>query len=271
MKNTKLLFCIAVALLVYGNAGLMADKGESRIYPIYDVTQECLMGAWTDGGWIASDSAARYIAGGEKYEFYSMYRPHVTVEGSKTTNDEMSPCPEVMKIEFNGCANVNEHLIAFSGGWDALPRIPKAMKANARIKKLADSYLKKNGIKKTKIKITQVYLIDIEGKGNQDTVITATYNRGDYFGYPKPGDYSIVILQRNINGASVTIPILWDIHTEEDNSLIYTHEVLGFFDFNNDGRLEILLSEAYYEGRYSVLMGIENDTPVHYLDCGCGV
>lgn len=270
MNKTPFIICIAVFLTVCGNVRLWAGKGFS-VYPIYDVGQECLLGAWTDDGWIMADSAAQYLYGGEKYELYSMFRPYATVKGQKPHNSEMGACPEMLTIELDSFAETDERVFAFSGEWNALPRTPDTIKANKRIDAIVKSFLKKNGIKNPKVNVNCVYLIDIEGKGQKDTIIAATHISPESNFSPKKGDYSIVVLQRNVEGKPVTIPLATDIHTKSDGSLMYENVVLGFFDFNNDSKLEILINESYYEGSFSILSGVENNEYTHYLDCGCGL
>lgn len=270
MNKPTIIICIAALLTVCGNASLWGGKGFA-VYPIYDVAQECLLGAWTEDGWIGPDSAAQYLYGGEKYALYSMFRPYGYINGQKPHNSEMGACPEMLTIDLDSIAVEEERVFAFTGEWNALPRAPDTIKSNKRTDAIVKSFLKKNGIKNPKVNVTSVYLIDIDGKGQKDTVISAAYISSKSIFSPKKGDYSIVILQRNVDGRPVTIPLATDIHTKSDGSLMYQNVVLGFFDFNNDSKLEILINESYYEGSFSILSGIENNEYAHYLDCGCGL
>ncbi len=260
-------------LLLSPTATVAEDKGGPGFYPIYDVSQGCILGAWTSDGWLHYDSAATMIRGGEEYTYYNMYKSLGNAIGSPSMNSEMGACPELFYIEMSDSIENAEHVIAVAAPWNALPRFPRKIKPNSAVKAILSGYLKANGISKPKLTVKQAFIVDLDGSGIMDTVIAATYYKGEFWSPPKSGFYSVILVRRSVGGASITIPVIADVYSKniEEYSLMYENYILGFFDLNNDGRLEILVSVDYYEGSTAALMQLIGGEFIPMLDCGCGV
>ncbi len=102
------------------------------------------MGGCAGDTWIMADSAAQYINGGERYSIYSMFGQHTVVKGQKPHNSEMGACPEMLTIEIDSFAGAEDRYYAFTGDWNALPRVPDTLKVNNRINNIVRNFLKKN-------------------------------------------------------------------------------------------------------------------------------
>ncbi len=269
----NVLICIILIFVSYPGSSVADEKENPGYCPIYDITRQCLLGAWTRDGWLDYDSAATFINGGEQYTFYSLYKSMGTATGSPAEYSDNEPCTYLIDINFSKTIKSQEHIIAVSAPWNALPRIPKKIKTGSAVRSILTDYLKANGISKPKLNIKQAFIVDLDGSGNMDTVIAATYYKGEFWDTPKVGFYSVVLIRRSVGGKSVTIPVMADVYSKntKDCSLMYEYSLLGFFDLNNDGRLEILISGEYYEGSTAALMQLIDNNYIVVIACGCNV
>jgi len=239
--------------------------------PILDGGTGFLIGASRDHIWLDADSAAPHIYGNERYDVFagSMYLRDATgtiafpvFEGSACAGNyfvTLDPEPYVTPA------------VAIAGNWNVIPRLPVELSPHIQVYKdaVAD-LLRQHGIEEPQVELTEVLQIDLEGDGVNEVLITATRIRDGVFPPVDAGDYTLVMLRKIVAGDVITIPFVVEVYLEP-NELAYpfVYTVAGVMDLNADGRMEIVVHGARWEGMRVMVFEIEGGDLHMVLSVSC--
>ncbi len=258
------------------------DQGyAAKFNPI--VAGDYLLGGYShDNGWITAEDLADSIKGGEVYNCYAFDK--MAGKGTGSSVELIEPCDTVSVTV--SCEN--DYLVAVSGEWNALPRVPISQGTDNEIyKKVIKDFLAENGLADTEAVIRQNYRIDIDGDGVDEVLIWASNMDFDYIDIMgKKGQYSIILLRRLVDGEVKNIPVTCEIYTEDYSedynddfytspdftlALAYIDKIRAIADVNGDGKMEVIVDSRYYEGHFVVVYELQNDKLVLVISNGWGV
>ena len=144
--------------------------------------------------------------------------------------------------------------------------------------------LKRRGLPNPQVTLTRLIRADLDGNGTQEVIIEARHfqNGRDDFPPPvgQPGDYSLLLLRAVVGGKVVTTVLgehiapqtPWDSGSSDPMPMATLHRLAGVADLNGDGRMELVLYGAYYEGSgFSVQQWTPAGLKGTPLESGCGV
>lgn len=271
MRTTRL-FCALLALSLL----FSAVPAQTDVVPIIDLRIGGLLGGSRDGKWIEAGVAAESIMNGamnfnvfgfrgkEKKTIYAARREAVedVCQDFYRTNTGMS--------ERHGLA------LAVNAKWNPMPRIPKPLSSQSSVHKNAVmSYLKKEDVTRPIAKIAQIFSIDLDNDGVNEVLITATNIKNVHgFGW-KAGEYSFVMM-RKTTGSGVKDYLLdgnFFTKGKDNGAAPNRYEISSIADLNGDGKMEIVIYSAYYEGEGSGAFEMRDGKPelIEELQVGCGV
>ena len=252
--------------------------GASAVHPIVDLDSGYILGGSKAGSWLKPDVVARSLQGGESYRVYGARGLLGRARGTKPKS-EGAPCEDTLFLKMTPRSKAGE--FAVSGGWNAVSRAPRVMSNTqpAYINAVA-ALIKRNGIARPKVKIEQVWRVDLEGDGQDEVLISATNHagaNGDYTqgGSISPrslaGEYSLAILRKVVGGQAKTIVLGASYYPKTKTFNAPNIVKLGaVLDANGDGKMEVILRGAYYEGNWTSVHEIRGDKAVEVLVEGCG-
>ena len=233
------------------------------------VSRYGLMGWWSEG-WVVPEGLEEIpLDGGEEFQVVMLDEPITAAVGSPPSLCEPSLTP-VLEFEPPLPGEFGDPgAIAVIASWDLRPS-PVRIEAD-----LADVHndalsevLQSLGIEDEPA-IFQQIAADLDADGAEEFVIVSKLLPDDLFG--RPGDYSVVILRKMIEGEWQTA-ILETSVGEPDNAYILSHSIAAIADLNGDGKMEIVVDAAYYEGAGTVAYEYVDDDrgPEPVLGGGCG-
>lgn len=158
-----------------------------------------------------------------------------------------------------------------------MPRLARAVnKSQAVYVDAVRDLLKSKGIAKPVIHITQLLRVDLDGDGVDEVVLSATHFAGDSAKLPTPhsataGSYSFVLLRRVVDGRVQTQVIDGEFYPQTKEDWVPNRYRLdGLLDLDGDGRLEIIVGSAYYEGGGTAVWCVEAGkiNKVLHVECG---
>jgi hypothetical protein len=228
------------------------------------------------GKWLEADAVKTMLKGGERYRLYTLTKTVGDIVGGKPESMG-EPCSETQGVKFTV---QTEPGVAVGGDWNALPRVPRVMSTNDAVyRRLVAGILRKHGFARPKVNITQVIRIDLDGDGREEVLLSATHLAGGLGGpdsgmaiHAKPGDYSFVLLRKIVGGKVRDIPLVEEYFPRKtsDPWTPNQHKVAAVLDLNGDGRMEVILHGAYYEGSWSTVFRLDGDKVENVFGCGCG-
>ncbi|NNF80120.1 MAG: hypothetical protein HKN05_19025 [Rhizobiales bacterium] len=135
--------------------------------------------------------------------------------------------------------------------------------------KLLERHLTDKGLVNPKVAIKQLLAADIDGDGRQETFINAMNSaRGD----EKRGEYSIVLMRREIAGKEELIELRSSISMKDEKSpsLLVEHTIVTVMDVDGDGNAELIMYGAFAFGEGWEVLKIKGKSAEQVLVCGCG-
>jgi hypothetical protein len=250
----------------------VSASAQTEIVPILDMNINGLLGGVKDGKFVDAKTTFAQVKGKKSYSVYSTTDKIATLQVEVKAPSE--PCedfyradPELDYIEGVG--------VSTNPGWNLLPRPAKLMDANnpTYIKAASDA-LRAKGIINIAPKIRELYRVDLEGDGQEEILFSATSYDGDIQPRAKKGDYSFVLLRKIVGGKVRNIIVAGDFVTKKiDFGAPSRYQISSIIDLNGDGKLEIIIYGAYYEGNWVEAYEMKGNKPadIKALNAGCGV
>lgn len=254
------------AAMLFLVAGLCTTASASPIHAITDGNQ--IYGASQSGKWIDDSTVARKLKGGEHYTFYGFDSRLGRGIGGKPAATTDPHCPGQIVANFSHVPD--KTVIGIAASWNALPRKPHVESVDQpAFKKVVADYLKANGISNPDVDITQIVRCDIDGRGQDSTIITASY---DYFDKSDGSKWPfyVVLLRKSVHDHVVTVPILGDVAQKPDAGLYPTEaKICGLYDLAGDGKMEIVVQANYTDSVMSYIYAVDDGHAKTVLSTGC--
>jgi hypothetical protein len=270
--------------ILVGVAGALICAGGSlaaELHPIVDVQSGYLFGATKDGKWLKADEAAKALPDQTTYVVYGLTESLGEVKGGKAKGEE-GPCEGTF---FVGLSEKPEKgAIALAAPWNALPRKLRPLDTTQAVYIDAIAgFLKTKGITEPKVKIDSIFRVDLDGDGEDEVLISATnyFSEDNRVPMRSPaGSYSMVLLRRVVAGKVETQLVAGEFHpkaypgkgSDDDASFDApnAYQVIGAFDLNGDGEMEIVIGSNYYEGEEITIYRCDPKKVEPLLSVSCG-
>jgi hypothetical protein len=235
--------------------GITMTASGADLHPVLEVETGFLIGASRKGKWLKAADTVKDLRDGEEYRLYSATK---FVRGSKggKPESEGEPCPDVLKVPLK--EHGTDAVIAIGADWNALPRTPVfASTTQPAYQTAVHDFLVSKGIKKPQVKVTQVVRIDLEGDGTEEVLVSATnyFSKDGSVPSDAPaGRYAFVILRREVKGGVKTSMIAGEFYPKAKTfNAPSKYKVLAVLDCDGDGRMEVIVDGAYYEGGWTTI------------------
>ena len=248
---------------------------QQRVVPIVEMKVRGVLGGVENGKFIDAKTTVEKLKGNENYTLFGIEGVNEgELSFSKPKNDQ-DVCTDFYYVEASEQA-VSGVAIGDGFKWNIMPRTPKQIDLNdATYKKIVSDVLVSKGIKKPTVKITQAVRIDLDGDGQEEVLISATrWASGQLTAGAKVGDYSFVLMRKIVGGKVRNEVVTGEfINKKIDFGAVNEFEISAIVDLNGDGRMEVVLHSAYYEGSSSGAFEIKGNKLVEIpaLQIGCGV
>ncbi len=263
----KLLSLLALTAVFLSRPVFAAD-----VHPIVETETDYLIGALTGGKWLVSDKAAKLVKAGTSYRVYGLTGEIGPAKGGKPEAGA-DVCQEVFSVALT--PKSEKGVIALAAPWNALPRVPRigAVTQPVYVDAVRE-FLQSRGLRDPKVKITKIVRIDLEGDGEEEVLLSAT----NYFsteGIPSAspaGSYSFVLLRRVVAGKVRTQLVTGEFYPKQKVfNAPGQYEIGAVLDLDGDGRLEVVVQAAYYEGGWTTIYRCGEKKIEELLTVACGV
>lgn len=224
-------------------------NAQTHIHGIADVTLNCFLGGTTDALWHSADFAIYKISLGSQYRIYTL-----------TEELPSAKCTEIWPFEEGGPYEPNQivlspepvssqPMIAISGAWNALPRIPKQMTINnSFILEDIKRIFEEHQLDQMEPHIVTSYKIDLEGDGEEEWLVTLSNQTTEPSAHAKKGDYAFALLGKWIDAHPVHFVIASEIHQlNAEWGAPNQFHIRAVLDTNGDGNQEIFIYTKNYE------------------------
>jgi hypothetical protein len=231
------------------------------------------LGWWDGSNWVQVDSGtALPVAGGEDYQ--------VAFVGLEATIGGGAPTTLCEPLDNPGVELENELVlgdwpgplgVAVSASWILVPHLVEEIEDDGTYAAFASELLAERGLDVPEPAIKQLLQVDLEGDGVNEVLVVAEDVSAGLFA--EDGDYSIAFMRRTVQGDVQTAILGESVVVTADSPVVNSFSVGAVADLNGDGRMEVVLSTAYYEGvGVEVFEYVDDDLGLtKQISAGCGV
>jgi hypothetical protein len=259
---------LAVSLIALNSASA------AELVPIVECDTGFLIGAKSGAKWLNSERAGKALKAGVKFRVFSLAKEAGAATGGKAKQDA-EVCPDVWSVELS--PKPDDDTIAIAAPWNPQPRAPRAADPTQQVYRDAvRDFLRSRGLRDPKVKITQILRIDLEGDVEEEVLVTATnYGTKDDDDIPSEspaGSYSLILLRRVVDGKVRTQLIDGEFYRKAgDFNAPHRFRVSALLDVDGDGKIEVIVNSAYYEGGGTTIYRCTPAKIEKLLSVECGV
>jgi hypothetical protein len=249
-------------------------SAQTEIVPIVEMKVGGLLGGMKDGKYVDAKTTFAELKGKRSYTIYGAKGKVGEMTAEVEAPDPNEPCDDFYWFKTD-LENVSGIAVGAKPGWNLTPRTAKTvdLKNAAYIKAAADA-LRTKGIVNQAPKIREAFRVDLEGDGQEEVLLTVTSYDDNIQPSAKRGDYSFVLLRKIVAGKVQNIIVTGDFVTKNIGFGVPSkYEISSIVDLNGDGKLEIIIYGAYYEGNWIEAYEMKANKPadIKILNVSCGV
>lgn len=230
------------------------------------------LGWWDGSTWLSAESeGALPVVGGEDYQIARIGVTATTSGGAQTTVCEPLnnigvelAAPDLLG-EFPG-----PYGVAISAPWNLVPYLFEEVPDDGTYSGFAHDFLLTRGLDVANPVIKQLFRMDLEGDGINEVVYIAEDVTPGFL--MEPGDYSVALMRKVVDGSVQTAVLGETVAMDESDTFSGAYTLGAVADLSGDGKMEILMNEAFFEGFGVTVWEYVNDDlgPVSQLSTGCG-
>jgi hypothetical protein len=249
-------------------AGLEGDWADEPLI----VTAFGALGWWDGSDWImAEDAGALPVAGGEDYQIARIGLKAITTAGSQTfVCDPIG----IIGVEVDNSELLGEwpgpYGVAISAPWELAPHLFEPLSDDGTYAGFASELLSTRGLDVASPVVKQLFATDLEGDGINEVIVVAEDVNPSHI--MDEGDYSIAFLRKVVEGDVQTAILGETVIGPGDSEFDASYTIGAVADLSGDGRMEIVLDSAFFEGLSVGVVEYVNDDlgTVTQLEVGCG-
>lgn len=230
------------------------------------------LGWWDGSDWImAEDAGALPVVGGEDYQIARVGLQAITTAGPQTL---VCDPIDIIGVNVDNPELLGEwpgpYGVAISASWDLQPHLFEPLTDDGSYSGFAAELLAERGLDVGSPVIKQLFRTDLEGDGVNEVIIVAEDVNPNLL--LEEGDYSIAFLRKVVQGEVQTAILAETVIRPGDSQFDASYTVGAVADLSGDGRMEIVLDSAFFEGLGVGILEYVNDDlgPITQLEVGCG-
>lgn len=250
-----------------------------------------LLGAWQAGRWQAPAAALPLLKVSQPWRMQSLGQsgkagqPGAAGQPGRAGQTLLrtggaalprgEPCPETVFLDFilpaaSVAASPSDFLLVTAPGLNVRPRPVEVLPTQSAVyRESVRAELVRRGLPSPVLSVNSVTRADLDGDGTLEVIIEASHFRlqdtGNFTPPPsaEAGDYSLLLLRWVKNGQVQTTVLYQDVYTRTPTQaeldagggqVPSRYGLAGVADLNNDGRMELVVADAYYEGEGAAVL-----------------
>lgn len=271
-KQTKFTILTAIFTLFFGSS-IFAQTGEVVPIMILDnLPETAILGGIKDDKFISAKATVEAL--GERQNYFM-----VDQEGRRQFDFvgevmEDPACADYFKTDVAPQVDYKGLGFGANADWDPAPHKVSELFNFGHYAPIVAKFIKKQGIRRPNVKISQIFYGDLDGDGRNEDVISATNaDAWEAGGSIRRGDYSFVLVRKLVNGRVETIlleGVFYPNGLTPDKSPGF-YDISAIADLNGDGKMEIVVGGMEYENVFYKAFEIDGAEKRRILQIKCKI
>lgn len=247
-------------------------SAQNSVVPILDLNVGGLLGGVKNGKFIDAKTAFKDLKANSEYRIFDLATGMSQDNLLITVSAPDAPCEDFYWVSTE-LETKSGNAIGTGANWKILPREVKQISLTDKTYLgIVGGILKAKGLTKSNARIEQAVRVDLDGDGTEEVLISASSYPGNPQPSAKSGDYSFVLLRKIVGGKAQNIMIAEEyIKKNVDFGAPSKFAISSVGDLNGDGKMEIVVFGAYYEGSGATVFEMKGNKLTKVLDQACGV
>lgn len=226
-----------------------------------------------EGRWVDVGTTVSALSGGETYRVYTGSALAGTATGS-APEKRGGVCPGTL-LSLSPAPAI-EMSLGVGGGWNAAPRTPSVGDGTAVHRDAVASLLAQEGVEvdAIEVNVAQVWTVDLDNDGHQEEIIQAARLKdGGATPAVDAGDYAVIAMMKQTENGLRTSAVAVNAFPEaQELAYPWRYYVPNILDLDGDGRLELVVSGARFEGTQTTVYVVDGDgTARPVMSGGCAL
>lgn len=251
---------------------LFVSVANAQIVPILDLKVGGLIGGVKDGKFVKAEMTFKELKDIQEYSLLSLETGRAQDNLPLKVSAPDTPCDDFYWVSTE-IETMSGIAVGANANWKILPREAKKISSTDKTYlNIVSGILKSKGLPRAKARIEQAVRVDLDGDGVEEVLISASSYQGNVQPSAKVNDYSFVLLRKIVGKKVENIMIAEEfIKKNVEFGAPSKYQVSAVADLNGDGKMEIVLYGAYYEGSQATVLELNGNKLMDVLSVGCGV
>ncbi len=278
-RNRVIVLTLFTLVSVFTQLISSATAEQTRIAIAIDPEgQTCVLGGSVGGNPLGADLISKLLKPRQDFRLYNLQGRQSAIlwpigEPKKIENDTCIPHVR-QRLSLNTSETGKAQVAIFDGGGNTriavLPKTLTVMNTdNEKYRHVLATFLESQKLKDVPLKIHQLIRTDLDGDGKHEIIINAI-NTARVL--DRKGEYSIVLVVRDVNGHSVVETVQNEV-TLEDSDLpvvLWENTIAAIADIDADGKMEIIMYGQFFHGQGWDMVRSKKISAERPVICGCG-
>lgn len=229
-----------------------------------------VIGGVQDGVWLPAEVVADQVQYEQAYQLYANGYAGVAITKDNGAPPSHPSCAE--RSIGSDFSTYVPHVIGVKQGWNVTYRPWRDIAVTTPVyyRAVAD-WLLSQGFTLPVVEISRILLVDLEGDGVDEVLISASHFEDESGHMAEQGDYAVVLMRKLVGANVVTVPMVADIYTSPTAEQVFpfTYLLAGLLDLNRDGILELLVEVTRWEGGGVMIYEIDGTNVTQALSAVC--
>lgn len=224
------------------------------------VTSGLLLGAFENGKWLTGKAIAGRLPKTLSWRVQALNGQSQVVSSTQAVTIGEAPCENTGFLDIPAATPFLNYRLATSPALNTRPRPVDVLPVNsAPYRNIVRAELVRRGLPNPVVNITSIARADLDGDGKQEVILAASSYGAEGTSplTPPPhagrGDYSLLLLRWVRNNQAQTTVLGQSVFTRDEKDdtewqMPTLYDLGGIADLNGDGRMELIVTDAYYEG-----------------------
>jgi hypothetical protein len=273
-KQYKTIITTAIFTLLLSSFSFAQSDDIVPIMIMDNLPHTAILGGVKDNKFISAGATAEALKTKQNYFMVDQEGIRKFDFDGEIKTAQSAACSDYFETEVTAEVDYKGLGFGANADWNPAPHKVAELFNFGVYKPIVAKFLRGQGIRNPKVKISQIFYGDLDGDGRNEDVISATNaDAWEQGGAIQRGDYSFVMVRKLVGGRVKTILLegVFFPRGLTQNLSPGFYDISAIADLNGDGNMEIVVGGFEYENTFYKAFEIDGAEKRRILQIECGI